>query len=69
MGEELKALLRDRSAEAETVKRAPRRQPRSVRRRWPPEGPIGYTGAYVERKESLVQAEPFVARLLARGPY
>jgi hypothetical protein len=43
-------------------------RPRAGRRAWPPEGPLGYTGSYVELKNSGIETEPFVANLLARGP-
>ena len=69
MSVELEMRVPHLNAEAKIVECVPRRRPRAARRRWPPEGPIGYTGAYVELKDSLVETRPFVASLLARGPY
>jgi hypothetical protein len=65
---DLETLLQRLNTEAEAVGLA-REFPQSVSpRRRPPEGPIGYTGGYVELKDSGIETEPFVAVLLARGP-
>jgi len=62
-------LLRRLNTEAEAVELALGVPQPASRRRWPPEGPIGYTGGYVELKDSGIETERFVASLLARGPY
>jgi len=65
---DLHALLQRLNAEAEASDRATMGlRPRATGRRWPPEGPLGYTGSYVELKDSGIETEPFVANLLARG--
>jgi hypothetical protein len=68
---DVEALLRRLNAEAEASEWTHGRQTSSERhrRRWAPDGPIGYTGAYVELERSSIEAEPVVARQLARGPY
>ena len=66
---DLEAFLQRRNAEAEAVDLAHGFRPRVSRRGWPPEGPIGYTGSYVELKDSGIETEPFVTNLLVRGPY
>jgi hypothetical protein len=65
---DLAAFLQRLNAEAEAVDLAPGFPQPAGRRRWPPEGPIGDTGGYVELKDSGIETEPFVAVLLARGP-
>jgi hypothetical protein len=66
---DLQALLPRLNAEAEASEHVTAgRRPRATARRWPPEGPLGYTGSYVELKDSGIETEPFVASLLARGP-
>jgi hypothetical protein len=67
---DLQALLQRLNAEAEASEHVTAgRRPRATARRWPPEGPLGYTGSYVELKDSGIETESFVASLLARGPY
>jgi|SRR5215813_8771389 len=65
-GVDLVALLDQLNAMAETA--AVEAKPRPTTRGRPPEGPIGYTSAYRELKDSDIETEPFVASLLAHGP-
>src|SRR5215510_14089233 len=65
-GVDLEALLDQLNAVAEAGALEPK--PRPTGRGRPPEGPIGYTVAYRELKDSDVESEPFVASLLAHGP-
>ena len=68
-GIDVESLLRRLDAEAEaSAWEASRPTSRSRRRRWAPDGAIGYTGAYVELGRSNIEAEPVVARQLERGP-
>ena len=65
-GADLEALLDQLNAVAEAA--ASEAKPRPTRRGRPPEGPIGYTAAYRELKDSDIETEPFVASLLVHGP-
>jgi len=53
-------------AEAADVEATGARRRPTARGR-PPDGPIGYTSAYQELKDSGVETEPFVASLVDRG--
>jgi len=64
-GVDLEALLDQLNAVAETGALEPK--PRPTGRGRPPEGPIGYTAAYRELKNSDIESEPFVASLLTHG--
>ena len=66
---DLQALLQRLNAEAEASERVTAGlRPRATGRRWPPEGPLGYTGSYVELKDSGIETESFVDNLPVRGP-
>lgn len=65
---DLETLLKRLNAEAEAGDFGRGLRPRASRRGWPPEGPIGYTGSYVELEGSGIETERLVANLLARGP-
>jgi len=68
-GVDLAALLHQLNTVAEaTDLEATGLRPRPTTRGRPPEGPIGYTSAYRELKDSDIETEPFVASLLAHGP-
>jgi hypothetical protein len=68
-GMDLKALLQLLNTAAEaTDLQATGLRPRPTARGRPPEGPIGYTAAYRELKDSDIETEPFVTSLLAHGP-
>ena len=68
-GADLEALVHQLNAMAEATELEPaglRRRPSGRGR--PPEGPIGYTSAYRELKDSDIETESFVASLLVHGP-
>jgi hypothetical protein len=68
-GVDLEALLDQLNAVAEaTDVEAKGLKPRPTGRGHPPDGPIGYTSAYRELKDSDIESEHFVASLLAHGP-
>ena len=68
-GADLVALVHQLNAMAEATElEAAGLRPRPSARGRPPEGPIGYTSAYRELKDSNIETESFVASLLAHGP-
>ena len=68
-GADLEALVHQLNAMAEATELEPTGQrPRPSGRGRPPEGPIGYTSAYRELKDSDIESESFVASLLVHGP-
>jgi len=68
-GADLEALVHQLNAMAEaTDLEATGLRPRPSGRGRPPEGPIGYTSAYRELKDSDIETESFVASLLGHGP-
>jgi hypothetical protein len=68
-GVDLEALLDQLNAVAEaTDLEATGSKPRPTGRGRPPDGPIGYTGAYRELEDADIETEPFVASLLGHGP-
>jgi len=68
-GADLVALVHQLNAMAEATElEAAGLRPRPSARGRPPEGPIGYTSAYRELKDSNIETESFVASLLVHGP-
>ena len=67
-GADLEALVHQLNAMAEATELEPMGpRPRPSGRGRPPEGPIGYTSAYRELKDSDIETQPFVASLLRHG--
>ena len=67
-GVDVEALLYQLNAVAEAAHlEATGWKPRPTARGSPPEGPIGYTAAYRELKDSDIETEPFVTSLLVHG--
>ena len=67
-GVDVEALVHQLNAEAEAADLEPTgMKPRPTVRGGPPDGPIGYTSAYRELKDSDIESEPFVTRLLTHG--
>ena len=68
-GADLEALVHQLNAMAEATElEVTGLRPRPSARGRPPEGPIGYTSAYRELKDSDIETESFVASLLVHGP-
>ena len=67
-GADLEALVHQLNAMAEAADlEATGLRPCPSARGRPPEGPIGYTSAYRELKDSDIETESFVANLLVHG--